>query len=629
MRPLAKLVPTMCCIALAIQAGMAADTPGASQNSAGTTTTGAPNANTTKVVSAGEVETQLNAYTSKIDATKAKYLPDSTGSVETIYQNVITANAAEMATKDGAMAATGTTQFKGRTFDLGLGELTLGGQVTDIDTIDSYPQVPEYVHFVTSEKNQLASLDSKMKRASSWLNKHTCGGFDWAAQFGFMFKVSALKEYLTSLGEGVIAAAPMALLGAFSPQLAEIVKHLKLISGMDLSATKADCQAMQAALTSGTQKAMWGDNYSNCLNDNKNSGVANATKICQNQINVSTVPNADGSKSNPNASAATSSGGWLSDGYAASQDWLSTVYPPDPAVVNAALGQSAASTGQGAAEAQSSTGMQNALVNPSTARYLGAGMSSASKDLADTLFGSIKIHSTGSLELGKKSYELFSLKMKTHSAILYSHLMDNFAQHYDLMMNPDTDGETLSESYQGLKLCTYRVRGSAANVQPWRDTNYPRDPLHTDEATLSQWIDDHTMDSIAYLLNRSAYYKGNASIWADQENTYTIEAFVIAMAKYECFLHTYKELREKKEIMVKYIDGNAANGQTFPMNDKAIAQFDRAIHDMDNDVSRLENEVLVHLKAINDFRVPRPSSQYDDNPGSGIAPARAVVNGTP
>ncbi len=176
----------------------------------------------------------------------------------------------------------------------------------------------------------------------------------------------------------------------------------------------------------------------------------------------------------------------------------------------------------------------------------------------------------------------------------------------------------------------YRCRGAGASVQPWRDSQYPRDPLLTAEETLSQAIDDHTMDSVAYLLNRSAFYKSaNPQVWSKQENDYSIEAFVVAMAKYECYLHTYKELKEKKEIMEKYITSEGANGQKFPMNDKARVQFDKAIHDMDDTIIELENEVLRHLKAINDFQVPRPSAQYDDNPGRGIAPARAVVNGTP
>jgi hypothetical protein len=590
-----------------------------------------PAADTKAAESSGQAQADINQYASDIQAIETRYAPTAGDGMSTVYQVIMKENAAEMADKNRALSSSGTTRFQGRTFDLGVANLTVGGQVSDIDDIDSYPKIPEYVHFITSEKNQLGALDKKMKRAASFLNKHTCGGFDWAAQFGFMFKVSALKEYLTSLGEGVIAAAPMALLGAFSPQLAEIVKHLKLISGMDLSATKADCQAIQASMTSGLQKEMWGDNYSQCLDQHKDDGVAAATKQCQDLVGSVSVPTSDGQKTNPNHADGSGSG-WLTDAYSASQDWLTTVYPPNPDAASAdALANAANTPGQSPQQASDTGGLAAAQQNITTQHYLNSDKTAAAKDLADTLFGSVKIQGTGALELGKKSYKLFDLKMRAHASLLYSTLIDNLEQHYDLIMSADTDGTALSDSYQDLKICTYRARGAGSSVAPWRDPQVPSDPkLQEDPVKMGQNIDDHTMDAAAYLLRRSQVYKHNAPVWADAENKYHISAFVIALANYECYLHMYRQLREKKEAIDTLKASAGQSGSDFAaMKARATEQFDKAMDDMGKALVQRQNEVLNGLVAINGFVVPRPVHHYDDDPGPGTAPPVNEISLTP
>ena len=121
----------------------------------------------------------------------------------------------------------------------------------------------------------------KVRKSNNYFAKALqCSGFDWGASFNFLIDLEALKEYVLGLAETIAAAAPMALLGAFSPQLAELVKHLKMMVNFQLSAEKVSCESMQNSLQDGMSREMWGSGYQDCMNQNKKLGVGEASKIC-------------------------------------------------------------------------------------------------------------------------------------------------------------------------------------------------------------------------------------------------------------------------------------------------------------------------------------------------------------
>jgi hypothetical protein len=530
---------------------------------------------------------------------------------ENLYNNVLRHNAETLDKRDKSRTSSGVASPLGRAIVIGNGALTIGGEITDIDNDDAFPTAPQTVHFITSERNQLAALDNKMKRASSWINKHTCGGFDWTAQFNFMFKTEVLKEYVKALGEGVIAAAPMALLGAFSPQLAEIVKHLKLIAGMDLAATKMDCQQIQNALTDGTRRAMWGDAYSDCLNAQKDQGISQATKICQSSLNTS-VTTSDGAKTNPQTSQpASTGGGWLTNSYSATQDWFANMYPAGNAQASGAqaTGASGTAAGNGGASGnymQSLLGIANAGSGGSGGAVnslMGNNMSGPLGSLANSLFGSVRLQGTGALELGRKSYKLFELQLKVYSSQLRDNLSAQLLTHYDLIRAGSTDHDELRRSYDYLKLWTYQSRGAEFNIAPWRNPVYNEKPVEFPVEYLGQQITDHTMDACAYLMKLSAEYRNNNSVLYPLYEEYGVEEFITSLSLYECYLFVYKtyldQYKQLRELTAKQSPSGVDNSA---VQKAAMEQFDSAMIELNKGMIVRQNVIVQRLKKINEFR---------------------------
>jgi hypothetical protein len=571
-------------------------------------------------MSAAQVQSDLEKYA---NAVKARTATVESASRENLYHEVITYNAEEIERMTRARDATGVAPARGMSINTGRFALSLGGEVTDSDYPEEYPTAPETVHFITAERNQLATLDSKMRRSAAWLNKHTCGGFDWTSQFNYMFKTEVLKEYLKQLGEGVIAAAPMALLGAFSPQLAEIVKHLKLIASMDLSATKMDCQAIQGALTSGTQKAMWGDAYSACLNEKKNSGISQATKDCQSALTTS-VTKTDGSKTNPQTSeAASTAAGWLTNSYSASQDWLSTTQPPGGTDAAGQVAANAAGTaaGNGGATGNEKAGMQgvsDAAEGGSAANVkntLGNNMGAAVGDLAHSLFGSVRLQGTGALELGRKSYKLFDLKIQGWSAMLHDNLTEQLLEHWEFLTAGTPDFDLINSSYGNLRIWTWQSRGADFGVQPWLNPFFNGEPPSVAMEDLAELIDNHTMDACAYILKLTRFYKHNDAVLYKVYNEYGIEKFITALAQYECYLYVYKVMKDKAAELNRLAQQKPQSGvDVSAVGDAAIKQFNEAMDDLKKGLLAKQRQVLSHLRHINGFRPWQLETHQSNHP---------------
>ena len=544
--------------------------------------------------------------------------PDA--SADTLYHQVITANADAMADTQDARTSLGEPEPGGATLVSGSGRLTIGAEVTDIDYPGSYPTSPSRVHFITDQKNQLASLNDRMGRAAHWANKHTCGGFDWAAQFDFLFKAQILREYLTNLGEGVIAAAPMALLGAFSPQLAEIVKHLKLIAGMDLSASKMDCQAIQNALTTGVQKQMWGDSYSQCLSNNQNSGLDQAVQSCQDTSTQQSVelPDGDSMQTVSSQTAAQSTSSWSGDEQSVSHSYIDSVFGGGSGSDDAgdAIGSgdaAAASSGTFSGDSQAAAqGVSDAASSdPSVVGMLGNDLGGATQELAETLWGSVRFQGTGALELGRKSFQLFDTTLKTHAARLRDQIQAQLLDHYALITAPVPDAASLHQSYQYLKLWTWQSRGADQGVQPWLNSFYTAGLLPTlPSGVARERITDHTMDCCAYLLNLSVTAAANPGVHYTINRVYDIDAWVTALSQLECYLFVYRDLFDKyQELLELTRDLPASETDIQPMADAARAQFSESMTACQQALLDRMQVVLSHLTEINDFRPPTFSAQ--------------------
>jgi len=564
--------------------------------------------------------------------------PDA--SPDTLYHQVITYNADAMADTQDARTALDEPEPGGATLVSGSGRLTIGAEVTDIDYPGSYPTSPSRVHFITDQKNQLASLNDRMSRAAHWANKHTCGGFDWAAQFDFLFKAQILREYLTNLGEGVIAAAPMALLGAFSPQLAEIVKHLKLIAGMDLSASKMDCQAIQNALTTGVQKQMWGDSYSQCLSNNQNSGLDQAVQSCQDTSTQQSVelPDGDSMQTVSSQTAAQSSSSWSGDEQSVSHSYIDSVFGGGSGATDAGAAVdsgSAAAAGSGTFSGDSQAAAQGVAdagsSDPSVVGMLGNDLGGATQELAETLWGSVRFQGTGALELGRQSFQLFDTTLKTHAARLRDQIQAQLLDHYGYITSPSPDAVSLRQSYQDLKLWTWQSRGADQGVQPWLNTFFTAGLLPSlPPAVLNQRITDHTMDCCAYLLTLSVEAAANPGVHYTINRIYDIDAWVTALSQLECYLFVYRDLFDKyQELLELTRDLPASEVDIQPMADAARAQFSASMSACQQALLDRMQVVLSHLREINDFRPP----SYGTVPpvtgiGSGPFPQPEVRFGT-
>ncbi|MBA3846267.1 MAG: hypothetical protein H0X45_06450 [Planctomycetes bacterium] len=491
--------------------------------------------------------------------------------------------------------------------------LGVGTSSSAVDYPSAFPHRPQVYRFVTGGRNQLAGLNKTLKRASKWMNKHTCGGFNWTAQFKQAFRTDALLEYLESLPEGVAAALPMALIGAFSPQLAEIVKHLKLIAGFDVSATKADCHAIENALTTGMRKDTWATGYSECLDRYKSQKVQDAMRNCR-ADSASAVQDNEGRLMATNSSQA-SSGTWLAATVSVSGDKLAEIFARDDGTPAQTMQNAAAASaaGQGATgEGADATGTANAMGASANVQSMMDTSGHALESLGRTLFGSVRIHGNGSLEVGRKGIALFNLRMQSHSARMHEHLLSQLREHFALLRayqyNPDLavrDG--LAASYRELKIWTFHARGGHADSKPW---------LKRTPSPIAG-ITDETMDACAYLIGLIDEYVDNPGMKSHLAMQYPIGEFVTALTRYEVLLYLEERFTEVHQQLVALSRGSKQAGAGDPKIAEAERQYDAAMCDLRDSLGHIERVVLDLLPRINAYRPAPPDHQLAPRSAGG------------
>ncbi|HYE04463.1 MAG TPA: hypothetical protein VEL07_02975 [Planctomycetota bacterium] len=558
---------------------------------------------------AAAVQGTMVATADEIENVRQQYaLP---GDPMALITDVLDENVEDLGETERAKAGDALWRWQRNTPALDI-HLGVGTSLNGVDHPSAFPHRPEVFRFVTGGKNRLAGLNKSLKRASKWMNKHTCGGFDWTAQFQQAFRTQALVEYLESLPEGVAAALPMALIGAFSPQLAEIVKHLKLIAGFDISATKADCHAIENALTTGMRKDSWATGYSDCLQRTKSQGVKRSMELCQSQ-NASAAQNNEGDLVNVNTSQAGSSG-WLSSSFSYSRDKLSEIFNDDAgstAQTQQDAAAASASAQPGTNEGATAEGTANALSASANVRKMMDSSGRALESLSRSLYGSVRLHGNGSLEVNRKSINLFNLRVQSHCANVHETIISHLRNHYACLRDihdesiPDRR-ESLAESYRILKIWTYHARGGHADSKPWLESTW--------SFGSSSPITDETMDACAYLVGMLEAYAENPPMKARLIQQYPIGEFITALARYEVYLYLRERMADVHNQLVMMQTSTRQSGA----ENRAVVEAERehykkATEEMNAAFCHIERTVLDLLPRINSYR-PAPRSDQLERP---------------
>ena len=542
------------------------------------------------------VANQMTALTGTVSGQKGLYEPLTTKNAETLAEKVHARDSAGVGLVDGPAIS-----FGGAT-------LGFGGEAIDLDSRQSYWSAPTIYQFIGEGKNRFQALDSRMQRATKWLNKHTCGGFDWSAQFTSMFRTEVLVDYVKNLGEGVVAAAPMALLGAFAPQLAEIVKWLKLTVGFDLSSVKADCAAIEQNLTHGIRSAAWSEAYADCMA--QYTDAKQAVRNCNNPETMGAIQKTDGTRTNPNTSQAAATGAnWETNGYNQTKDWVDSLFKPaDTAAATATTaGSNGSTSGQQQAQEQGVAAAATGAASNAVKTILGRGRDPAMNRYAKTLFGEINFSGTGALELGRKRFPLFKLGLDNEAAAMQNTFESQLVIHYGLLANLSADRTTLQQSYAKCKLWTYHVRGGDSGIQPWTQDPVLMGKIQaTDVLASTERFSDLTIDALAYLMNDLNAQKNNPTNYANIEREWEVKMFMAMVCKYEFLLYVQDELIEVKKDLDALAGrvssaGNSGDGH---MLEERRKQYEAAMKDLEDATRVAAYYVATRLVKINTYRPP-------------------------
>lgn len=564
-----------------------------------------------------EVMTAAQVQASVEDqATKIQTLVDelNTGlSSESLVQKMLEENMRLRDKVNNERTASGGGQYLGASIPLPYGSVTMGGPVVDLERPTEWANsAPETVEFIVEGRNRLQTIDNKMKRASNWLNKHTCGGFDWGANFSSMFRVDLLKEYLVNLGEGVIASAPMALLCSFSPTVCEVVKHLKLNLGFQLSAEKQTCQQMEAALTKGVSNELWQGRYRQCLADQKASGASadKANTECQKflQGNVKD-PSGASIPINVSESAAQASNSWLQSGY----DWTSSALMKAGSAVDGGAQALLNSSNQGGAEGAAEAGLAQAM---------GGGAAQKVKDLvsgmpgggllqtAGGLFGNVQFTGSGGLEVGRKRFQLFKLQMDNRAGVVADKLVTSIRQLGGQIMSTAPNGQTIESAHKELSSWTYRTRGGDGGMMPWTDLQYGKGRSNLKTQGNEYRFDNTTIDKLA-VLYMYATIESATDAGSDQERAFFEKKYhpihlVNMLSRYELWLYMSVELEKIHKGLIDATSAQPSSSEEIKTKvDTALKQYDQAMADVVKAIDGLENEFLPLLPGINSYVLPR------------------------
>jgi hypothetical protein len=480
-----------------------------------------------------------------------------------------------------------------------------------------------------------------------------------------------MKEYFLDMGEKIVAAAPMALLGAFSPQLAELIKHINLNLNFQTMNGKADCSVIQGAMTSGLQKAAWGDSFTDCLDKNKNLGVAEANRLCSDMRNQ-TVKDSLG-KDKP--MEGSNLGQSLANAYRIAGDWTDrtitnagdyvdntdTTSSNYNAIQGPAQAQAAKEAEEKAADTAPGTGMAGWMKstqswwNNAKQFHNGNGDSLASQIWGQTI-GQVQFAGSASMELGPNRMEgainSFSSASDRGSDLMVAALLD----HYDLLTGVKTVDSTvekrpisLTRSYQIVNAQTYftrrlfdlsgtqrngfeeyaatvrqRILGESAIATGGGDAvTLPGvgGSSRTSVVTTSLIFDAHTIDCMAGVcgsLQKMVTEKDfNAANYLQSESG--IFEFVRAVQTIEVYGYLYQTVipRIKEDYMTRIHNLSIGSQEKAAMTKALEAQFEGNMATMRAKVDMAVATVLRYLPAIRNFR----SIQYVDpvEPAQGRA----------
>jgi hypothetical protein len=156
----------------------------------------------------------------------------------------------------------------------------------------TYPSAYEMENFGAEITQKANAKLQKIQNQLRDIGIGGCGSFDWGTEFTALFNRETLSNMLKNLQEGVIAAAPMAIIQALSPELANIIQHLKAMASAALAVSRGDCSAIQGMMTDNLSKMFNGPKYAACMENAANSGMSSqdANRICADQRSVKETP---------------------------------------------------------------------------------------------------------------------------------------------------------------------------------------------------------------------------------------------------------------------------------------------------------------------------------------------------
>ncbi|MCX8013548.1 MAG: conjugal transfer protein TraH [Rectinema sp.] len=141
-------------------------------------------------------------------------------------------------------------------------------------------------------QRQVDEAKDKFTQIANEVGLGGCGEFEMFAEFQALFQEDVLEDFLENLGEGVLAAAPMAILTAMSPEIANIIQHLKAMAGMALQIAKGDCSMIQGILTDELTKWFNGKEWEECMTNARSAGLSQnqANANCRNRRAIMNAP---------------------------------------------------------------------------------------------------------------------------------------------------------------------------------------------------------------------------------------------------------------------------------------------------------------------------------------------------
>jgi hypothetical protein len=432
-------------------------------------------------------------------------------------------------------------------------------------TRTDYLRAPQRVSFVKDGKNMLQGVQDKLDRAKETMEKiFPCSDFDWIANFSKMFNIQALKNYVKDLASGVAAAAPMALLQAFSPNLAEIVKHFKVIASFDLSANKMDCNQLQQTLTPAFGGLLRGPGYSECLNVEQAGGASmtEANKLCAGKNSAFGGMNIFGKLENVTENFATTASN-LSTAVSVEEfapfDLIATaVDRTTGAIQTAAEAEAAAANSEEAnrqlAESETGDG-HNASADKQMAQQQHSGDLTGLGNLLKETLGSVTVSAQGGLELGNMGGKTYKIRLRSQVIQVSENMVDQCLQYGAFIDSKlGNDWAAIINGADPLSADTMRQHREAIAVHCMYTLASPWDDMVNDDQEEVLFTYD-TIDKLAHIVFRlqNGTYTEGGQVRLNIDGLSMIKMYRPIHAIETIVDYELKRFRHQ-EIYLKYVD---------------------------------------------------------------------------